>query len=457
MLLRRCHSLLFLLLLIAAGRTPAEAQRGRVITEGMTWQEVVRTFGPYSEFKMQGDIWYMYYRNRCVSRCPMDVVVFRNGYVASATFASRRRRLQSTVAPASTAAAAKPADRTAAAHAGEQSTHTVTGVRAHPASSSATQNPPEAQPSPEPSKSTGGSSTPAAATAERNLAESEGSTGAAKNRQAPRRLSLSTSVSGVFDSNLYRNSEPVQSWGTVTAARVHLRSSTTHPGLQLTYEAALHSFSQTDEWDRISHNVRASLGRQLSRSLSVEALGEASLKGTSEDRDLGDQYLLSPRLEYRISRANRLRLAGAYRVKQLATSSAPDEFNRYAEIQFRQRLEEQRWEVGFRIEDNDAENPRREYLRWTYSTAYTTALTPRDELMVEIKYRSQKYDGRLLEIKNTEVARHDHRWLPSIAWTHNLRWGFAAILEYRYEMRSSNDPDRNYNGQMVAVTAKHVW
>lgn len=271
-----------------------------------------------------------------------------------------------------------------------------------------------------------------------------------------RRISGHAAVSGVYDSNLYHTEEEVHAQGLVTAVGLHFQSAESRPAVQIDYLAALHSYTRSDRWDRLSHSVRAVSARRVSKVLELETVGEMSLKGSSEDRDLGNQYVLSPRLEYRINKESRLRFTTTYRLKDPIEAEAPIEHNRYVQLEFRQRFDEQRWEAGYRLERNESRNARRDYSRSTFTTGYSTELAEGNELAMEMKYRVQTYTGRTVEIEDADVLRRDHRVIPSVSWARRLPLGATGVLEYQYETRSSNDPEKGYNAHLLMLTMKHL-
>ena len=84
--------------LLAVAATAARAQEIRVITEGMTHQEVLNTFGQPFSTRIKGNVLQLYYRNNCRSSCPDDIVVLTGGRVVSASVFSPNRRIQSRAA-----------------------------------------------------------------------------------------------------------------------------------------------------------------------------------------------------------------------------------------------------------------------------------------------------------------------------------------------------------------------
>jgi hypothetical protein len=277
-------------------------------------------------------------------------------------------------------------------------------------------------------------------------------------RPAPApRFTLHTSVATVLDTNLYRSESEELAQGTISSAAIRFRSSPSRPALQLYYEAAHHAYRPADDWDRVSQLAQATFARRLTPVLAVELQGEAAIKGTSEDRDLGNLYSLAPRLEYRFGSDYRLRLTGVYRLRELAEPAATTETARYAQAELRQRLDARTWTLRYRYEANQSPAPRRRYSRWTFGTDHTAQLGTRDVLGLEIRYRAQTYHERILEIRERDVPRQDHRWIGGLTWTHTFPFGFSTAFEYAFETRSSNDPGRHYDAHTTSLTLSKDW
>jgi hypothetical protein len=432
------------LALALAFAAPAAAQRAVEITEGMSHEEVLRRLGHPSSTRLAGNELRMFYPNRCSETCADDVVLLRDDRVVSAILTSPLRHFSP----------AADANEPAVAREAPTRTQSPPVAAAVPAASTP---PAEVANATADRRHRSGRSSPGVDAA---AADEEGGDEAGTSRRArggPRRVGGYSSVTSVLESNLYRREEPQPAHGMVAAAGFRVQSSPSRPGAQLAYEIAQHDYRQTDDWDRVSHNVRGTLGHRLRPDLSMEASGEAAIKGTSEDRDLGNLFSLSPRLEYRLSRANRLRLTGAYRMRQLEGEATPSETNRYLQLDYRQRLDIGQWQLSYRLEENDSENERRDYTRWTFGTGHSAQLGSRNALDLGIRYRAQSYPARILTINTREVPRQDHRWIASLTWTHAVPYGFSTLLEYRYENRASNDPGREFDAHSATFGLRHDW
>jgi hypothetical protein len=433
---------------------PAAGQRAAEITEGMSQQEVLRRFGHPNSTRLAGNELRMFYMNRCRVPCADDVVVLRHDRVVSATLTSPLRSFSpagDAAEPALAREATAPAFLAGSAASDPQREASSGGAAPTPAAT------PAEVVKPAPGRPARPSRSPSEADAATAADRGGDDAGARRMRSGPRRIGVHSSVTSVLESNLYRHEDPQPAQGIVAAAGFRVHSSSSRPSTQLAYEIAHHDYRQTEDWDRVSHNVRGTLGRRLRPDLSAEATAEAAIKGTSEDRDLGNLFSLSPRLEYRLTRANRLRLTGAYRLRQLEGEATPSETNRYLQLDFRQRLDIGQWQLSYRFEGNDSHSERRDYTRWTFGTGHTAQLGARNELDLGIRYRAQTYPARILTINNREAPRQDHRWIASLAWTHAARYGFSTLLEYRYESRASNDPGREYDAHTVTFGLRHDW
>lgn len=271
--------------------------------------------------------------------------------------------------------------------------------------------------------------------------------------------SVTASASSVFDSNINRDEESLDSYGTVAGTLVQYQNRFGPHRLNLEYEAAAHQYTGTDRWDRVSQRLRAAFRRDLSDRWYVEGISEISLKGSSEDRNIGNHYILEPRLTYRIDDDTDLRLNGAARLRRFEEEPEQNALNRYVGAEFTQEADGDReWEVEARYEINGAENERRRYRRWTWRTAFATPVSSRDHLQLELRIRTRRFTHRLVEIEDEDVLREDHRWTPFVQWTRQFPAGLGLVLQYEYETRASNDPEQAYRGHQVGLSLRRrLW
>jgi len=270
---------------------------------------------------------------------------------------------------------------------------------------------------------------------------------------------VSVVASGAFDSNLNRDEDNLHTYGAVGGARAKYRTRTARHTFDLEYETALHSYTASNRWDRLSHRARGLVEREVASRWAVGVVGQAALKGSSEDRSIGNEFILEPRVEYDLDDESRLRLYGALRVRDYPDDPTQNALNRYAGVEFTQELDDDReWEVGLRREVNDADSTRRYYRRWTWHTQYATPVGGGGVLELELKIRSRRFPQRLVELDDEDFPREDHRWTPSAQWARPLNGLWSLIVEYEYETRASNDPEQAYQGHQARVSfVRRVW
>jgi hypothetical protein len=267
-----------------------------------------------------------------------------------------------------------------------------------------------------------------------------------------------SSLAAVYDSNINHDQTDTGAFGYVFGLGTHFRNRPASPTLEFDYNIAYHDYTATDRWDRVSHRARVDHEANLGRKWTLESIAEVSLKGSSEDRELTDQYSLVERLGYRLGRRNRVRLDLAYRVKRDKDDPDRNAINRYVRLNLDHRIASgRRWEMGARYETNRAEGTRNHYIRWTYDVQYSEELNKRDRAEFGVKYRSQKYQNRFIEIDDEDVARHDNRFEVTASWLRKLDRDTDLRLDLELETRVSNDPDRDYTANLLSATLIRRW
>jgi hypothetical protein len=292
---------------------------------------------------------------------------------------------------------------------------------------------------------------PARAVSERVLPESSGSS-----ERGPawlRPFSFFVSATGVYDSNINHDEQPVRDYGSIFGVGTRFETD----AVEIEYELASHRYRNTNHWDRISHNLTSSYQQKFSRKFSIEAFGEIALKGSSEDRELGDQYIFEPRLHYRISPSSRLRLYVAYRLRRYDVNPQRDANNQFAGLELRKHLGRAIFDLGYRWEKNRAAGPRYTYDRQTYSAQfYTLFAGGLHRLGMELRYRPQQYSHRFVDNHAANGLRRDARWIYSLNSSFSLGRSLELLPEYRFERRSSNDPGKKFDAH-VAYLGLRYW
>lgn len=299
--------------------------------------------------------------------------------------------------------------------------------------------------------------TKAAAAKKKSLSRSQ--TEEAKVR-APRRVWLTMTLTSVFDSNIDDDEKGLNSFGLVPSVGLHFQNDAEKPSFEADYEVGFHRYTNNEKYDRLSQNLTASYRRQLSRKWQARTTGEISLKGSSEDRDINNQFVLEQQLQYRFNPSNRLRLFGAYRLKRYPLEDiGKNAVDPYIGARFEQQLKGGRsWEILYRYDKNRSQDPKDRYVRRTFGAQFTTPLLRKrqDLLTIDLRYAPRLY-ARQVKVDGERVPRQDRRWALDVLYerplSQDIRWG----LNYSFEMRNSNDPEKNFNSHQFSVTFAFNW
>jgi hypothetical protein len=274
---------------------------------------------------------------------------------------------------------------------------------------------------------------------------------------AQNQLSFSSAIVSRADNNVNRDDANVRSVGGAAAVGARFESSTLRPGLVLEYDAALHRYTGTTRFNRVSQRLRSTLSSRIARWWTVELIGEGALKGSSEDRDVSDQLMLLPRTDFRLTGASRLRLGASQRWRRYPTDSLQNAVNRYVFAEVRHRLgRDAAIETQARLERNDAAGARFDYRRSMLASTFSTPVGAHVAFELGMQYRIQEYSGRFVKINKLDQRRVDHRLEPSALLA--LRLGASEVaLSYDPEWRRSNDPGKIMDQQILQLSVRRRW
>lgn len=273
-----------------------------------------------------------------------------------------------------------------------------------------------------------------------------------------RRLSFSATLATSFDTNINHDPQGVSSFGLVPSLAVHFQNSVENPSFEIDYEVAAHNYSNSKEWDRVSHNLVMSYRKHLFGRWSTRTETEITLKGSSEDRELNNQYVLRQQLEYRVNENSRLQLVGAYRIKRDPYDSGSNAINPYAGVRFIQKLAgDKRLVLSYRYDENRSWDPKNRYIRWAYEAEFATPFVDRrTRLSFDLTYKPRLY-GRTVKVEGERVPRRDGRWIFEAQVERVLRSDLRMVFVYRYERRDSNDPDKDFRSNQAGFALTYRW
>lgn len=266
-------------------------------------------------------------------------------------------------------------------------------------------------------------------------------------------IELEVQFSNVYETNIDHDLEPLPSYGMVPALQARFQNRPDNAWLTLDYVVARHAYTNTDRWDRVSNFFRAAIEPNIGDRFHMTTAGEVSLKGSSEDRDVSNQYQVLQEFEYRITNRHRLQLYGTYRLKRFPDIPNQNTFKPNVGLNFqRTNSDGERFETGARYEINKGQESRQGYKRWTFAVEYRTPeLGKNTQFEFEVKHRRKFYSDRFIEIDDEDYLRQDNRFSISAGWIYEVSRDVAFQLEYEYETRGSNDPEKLYEANVFSL------
>jgi hypothetical protein len=271
-------------------------------------------------------------------------------------------------------------------------------------------------------------------------------------------LSVFLTTTGMYDSNIEHDATDQQTYGGALGLGLTLERSGRVHGIEAQYEVAAHRYATTDRWNRISQQFEGAYTLKPAPWLRLQTAVEGSLKGNSEDRDLGNQYALKPRLELRPTRLTSIRFTGAYRLKQDERERAKDADNTYLAVEIRQGRESGgELTLGVRRESNHSNGLDDRYRRMLYTLELSSPSSARDVLVFTANYREQRYRYRRVDVSGVSLLRRDQRVTAGLEFTHRFTPAMESTLGYAFETRGSNDPEKEYVAHLVSFAVRHRW
>jgi len=273
-----------------------------------------------------------------------------------------------------------------------------------------------------------------------------------------RRFWFSATLATSFDTNIDHDPQGLSSYGVVPSLGVHFQNSVEKPSFEIEYEIAAHRYTNTKEWNRVSQSLAMSYRRQLFGRWSTRTEGEITLKGSSEDRELNNQYVLGQQLEYRVNKNSRLQLAGAYRVKRDPIDSGSNAIDPYVGVRFIQKLAgDKRWALSYRYDKNRSWDPKNRYIRWAYEAEFAMPIHDRrNRLSFDLTYKPRLY-ARTIKVDGERVPRLDRRWIFETQFERLLRSDLQMVFLYRFERRDSNDPEKEFQSHQAGFALTYRW
>lgn len=266
---------------------------------------------------------------------------------------------------------------------------------------------------------------------------------------------ISAGLAAVYETNFTHDEQAVGSFGLVPSFGVHFRDNAERPSFEAEYEIGLHRYTNTDEFDRVSQNLSAAYRKRLWRGFYSRTTTEASLKGSSEDREINNNYVMEQQLQYRFVTNTRVAVFAAYRLKRYPLLDRDsNSIDSYAGAKIEQRfVGDRRVEFTYKYDHNRAWNPRNNYIRRSYTVEFDTPLSlrRRDFLFTKFRYSPRDYQNRLTRVNGVREPRHDDRWMMELVYERALKSELTVSAAYQYEKRNSNDIDKRFSSNVFAL------
>jgi hypothetical protein len=264
-------------------------------------------------------------------------------------------------------------------------------------------------------------------------------------------------VSGVFDSNIDRDPVPRPSYGTVTRLGVGIQSARSRPFLTARYDFAFNRFSNTDEWNRTTHDVSVELAPSLP-PLRLRLAATLRIGSWTEDREPANQIILKPQIEIRPAPAHVLSLYAMHSARRidLGVASRRDTFQLAGMGYYLWWHGGGLWVTG-RYEVNKSEFERSRFVGWTGSGWIRIPLPASHRLELETAYNRRGYARSFVDQAGT-VTRADRRWTYSASFIRELAGpAWEVGLAYAFEDNRSNDAYAVYRARRVEATVRRRW
>lgn len=264
-------------------------------------------------------------------------------------------------------------------------------------------------------------------------------------------------ASGVFDSNIDHAPAPRRSYGTVARLRVGIQSALTYPFLMARYDLAAYRFTNSDVWNRTTHDVSVDLAPSLS-TIRLRLGAALRLGAWTEDRQPANQIIVKPQIEIRptpIHLINLYVMQSARRI-EVGAATRKDTF-RLAGVGYYRWWHDGGFRVDARYEVNESESEPSRYAGWTGYNWIRIPLGASQRFTLETSYNRRWYARSFVDPAGT-VARWDRRWTSSASLASELAGsGWELGLGYTFEDNLSNNPYAVYQAHRVEFTVRRRW
>ncbi len=260
-----------------------------------------------------------------------------------------------------------------------------------------------------------------------------------------------------FDSNLEHDVTPVRAAGFAPSVVAGYQLRSKHHRVRFIYGLSASRYTRSTDLNRVGQFFGASYRFSHGR-WSWETEGEAILKGTNDDRETNDQFVATQKLGYRFDGKTRANVYFAYRLKRyIPEEAARNSVNPMYGFKFsRQFGKKADWDIGYRYDENRAENSRQSYIRSTYNTTFKYQLTKKNLLETGFSFKPRLY-SRTIRVGDIRLPRRDRKYSWDVSWSHAISDRIAFELGYDFEKQRSNDTDKLYKDHQISFSILYHW
>lgn len=265
-------------------------------------------------------------------------------------------------------------------------------------------------------------------------------------------------ANSLFDSNIEHDPIAKRAYGIIPSIGLGYEVGWGKNNFEINYEVARHFYNVDTKYNRTSHGGNIAYERKFTDRFRSRTNFQATFKGSTDEREINNEFILSQRFEFRANSKNRFYVTGAYRMKRyVADDRDSNSSNPYWGIRYRRYLGKQELEVGYRYEKNKAASSRNTYIQPRFEAGFKTPLFYRSNLSLDFSYKPRKYAGRFVDINGVDVPRRDKRWKFTALWERPITERFVLGVYYEYEKRNSNDIDKLFKAHQIGISFRFNW
>ncbi|RDC60141.1 hypothetical protein HME9302_01340 [Alteripontixanthobacter maritimus] len=187
---------------------------------------------------------------------------------------------------------------------------------------------------------------------------------------------------------------------------------------------------------------------------AVSVFAERGWNVSTAEFPRADQWEAGAEIERRFGAAHRVRVGGSWRERSYDDLAGSEGSGPRLDAQYRYRFAANHYlYVAGRVEEIDSDAERREMNRWLLSASYQRPLARDLRIRPQLTYRELDFPGRIVP---DGASREDTILIPEVTLLYSPGdWLFSG--ELRYNIRSSNDPERGEDGFRISVNASHEF